>query len=94
MEVLTVAHGEAPCVLRAGSLMLDVARWAGADDAAFPRRRDHPDGAIVEALRHNTISKADRIDSPAAIADTYAPAVRRCHDRQTTALVWYYAVIP
>jgi hypothetical protein len=88
MAVLTMARGEARCHLRAGTLLPEAARLAGADDLA------HPDQAALEALRHNATSSDSNPDNPAAIAEEarhLLPAGTGEH--QTAALVWYYALI-
>lgn len=88
MAVLTMAHGEAHYHLRAGTLLPEAARLAGADDIA------QPDQATVEALRHNAISNDAGTHSPAAVAaavQLLLPA--GVSDQQTAALIWYYALI-
>ena len=88
MAVLTMAHGEAHYHLRAGTLLPEAARLAGADDIA------QPDQVTVEALRHNAISNDAGTHSPAAVAaavQLLLPA--GVSDQQTAALIWYYALI-
>ena len=88
MAVLTMAHGEARCLLRAGTLLPEAARLAGADDLACP------DQAALEALRHTAISSHSSRDDPVGIADAVAPlAPAGTGDHQRAALIWYYTLI-
>lgn len=88
MTVLTMAHGEARCHLRAGTLLPEAARLAGVEDCASP------DQAALEALRHNAISSTSNPDDPATIADAIQQLLPAgTGDHQSAALVWYYALI-
>jgi hypothetical protein len=88
MAVLSMAHGEARCLVRAGTLLPEAARLAGAEHPGSP------DPAALEALRHNAISNRITSDDPTAVVDAVGqlgPA--GTGDHQTAALIWYYALI-
>ena len=88
MAVLTIAHGEAHYLLRAGTLLPEAARLAGAEDCTSTHQ------AALEALRHNAISRHSNPDDPAAIADTLAQLLPAgTGDQQRAALIWYYTLI-
>jgi hypothetical protein len=88
MTVLAMAHGEARCHLRAGTLFPEAARLAGVEDS------DSPGQAALEALRHNAISSTSNPDDPATIANAVAQLLPAgTGDHQSAALVWYYALI-
>jgi hypothetical protein len=88
MAVLTMAHGEARYLLRAGTLLPEAARLAGVEDSACP---DQP---ALEALRHKVISSDTNPDNPSAIADAVQQLLPAgTGDHQSAALVWYYALI-
>ena len=88
MAVLTMAHGEAHHHLRAGTVLREAARLAGAADIA------QPDASAIEALRDNAISTDSHTHNPAAIATAVQQMLPAgITDQQTAALVWYYALI-
>jgi hypothetical protein len=88
MAVLTIAHGEAHYLLRAGTLLPEAAWLAGVEDCACPHQ------AALEALRHNAISPHSNPADPAALAEAVAQlAPAGTGDHQRAALIWYYALI-
>jgi hypothetical protein len=88
MTVLTMAHGEARRLLRAGALLPEAAHLAGAEDLA------RADQAALEALRHHAIASRSDPDDPATIAHAVTQLLPAgTDDHQSAALVWYYALI-
>jgi hypothetical protein len=86
--VLTMAHGEARCHLRAGTLLPEAAPLAGVQGCASPDR------AALEALRRNAISSASNPDEPATIAHVAQQLLPAgTGDHQRAALIWYYTLI-
>lgn len=90
MAVLGAAHGEAHFLLRAGTLLPEAARLAGAQSAR------HPDQDTLEMLRHNAMALAggDTPQSPAGLAtevQRHLPADVTAH--QTAALIWWTALL-
>jgi hypothetical protein len=90
MAVLTTAHGEAHFLLRAGTLLPEAARLAGAESASLP------DQDTLEMLRHNAIALAGcgHPHSPAALAaevQRHLPADITAHQR--AALIWWTALL-
>lgn len=88
MTLLTMACAEAHYTMRAGVLLPEAARLAGVEDSPAPAQ------STVEALRHNAISNAERAHTAAEVAAAVQQMLPAgVTEQQTTALVWYYALI-